>query len=284
MSSIKPVTCTVVDFDGVGLQDMYVALDCSRRGDGTSTKFESFTNSEGIIQRWFRCAEPFTLFEVVDASDYERITLTFSTAIYFGRLRSPWVTVQVNVNPTEFEMNYVKLQFGVGNGTYSVKTISLPLQNMKWLEMESANQVRVEQERDCVREMHIENENGEPSKSIGSDSWQALQNVVPDSASLETPQTGAPSAPLLDRPLSTPFWSTSTLNTLSEPVSPLTLPSPRIPVLQSPRVPRTRSKRFSPLAVPSSPYFGQGRVTRSRKRKVMFEDELEPPRKRRRLE
>ncbi|KAI1159430.1 hypothetical protein F5B18DRAFT_636891 [Nemania serpens] len=114
MNPIIPITCTVVHFDGVGLQDLYATLDCSRRGDGASTRFESFADSQGNIMRWLRCAEPPTYFEPVNARDYERICLTFPAALYFGHQRCPWVTVQVNIEPAEFEDNSVKLQFGLG--------------------------------------------------------------------------------------------------------------------------------------------------------------------------
>ncbi|KAI3331248.1 hypothetical protein F4824DRAFT_504273 [Ustulina deusta] len=285
MSVVKPITCAAVDFDGVGLSGMYVALDCSRRGDGTPTKFESFTNEQGVIEKWFRSAEPLTLFQSADAGDYERISITFSTAMYFGRLRTPWVTIQANVNPSEFDENYVRLQFGAGNSTYSVKTMSLPFRAMERFEPGLDSQTRFNQAAGWVEEAHMEQHNEESSGSIGSASGQNFCSTATDSALSGLLRTRDSSALLSDPLPPSPSLSVSTLDTVSEAISPLILPSPQLPIPRSLRVPRTRSKRFSPLAAPNSPSNGQGRVTRSRKRKATFEDdELEPPRKRRRLE
>ncbi|KAI1158992.1 hypothetical protein F5B18DRAFT_656118 [Nemania serpens] len=286
MPPTQPITCVAVDFDGVGLSSMHVALDCSRRGDGIPTQFESFTNEQGVIDRWFRSAEPLELFQSVDAADYERISMTFSTALYFGRLRTPWVTIQINVEPSEFAGSYVRLQFGVGNSTYSVKSMPLPGQAIGQLEYGLGSQPHLDEPWGWVEDARLEQSHGEGPDSLDPDLGQRLYSTSPNTAPFGLPRDESSLSPLTDPPPPSPSLSVSTtLDTFSEAISPLTLPSPQLPVLRSLRAPRARAKRFSSLTVPSSPSIGQGRVTRSRKRKAAFEDdELEPPRKRRRLE
>ncbi|KAJ3578089.1 hypothetical protein NPX13_g2471 [Xylaria arbuscula] len=287
MPPTQPITCVAVDFDGVGLSSMYVALDCSRRGDGIPTKFESFTNEQGVIDRWFRSAEPLELFQSVDAADYERISITFSTALYFGRLRTPWVTIQINVEPSEFAGSYVRLQFGAGNSTYSVKTMPLPIQPIGQSEYGLDSQPHFDEPWGWVEDdARLEKSHGEYPDSLHPDLGQRLCSTITNNTQFGLPRDTSSPTPLTDPPPPSPSLSVSTtLDTFSEVISPLTLPSPQLPVLRSLRAPRARAKRFSSLTVPSSPSIGQGRVTRSRKRKGAFEvDELEPPKKRRRLE
>ncbi|KAI0147274.1 hypothetical protein GGR57DRAFT_476883 [Xylariaceae sp. FL1272] len=274
MSLTRPVTCAVVDFDGVGLQHMYVTADCLRRGDGVSVKFESFTDSQGAIDRWFRCAEPPTFFEQVDARGYERICLTFSTALYFSRLQTPWVTVQTNIDAAEFENSYVRLQFGPGNGMYSVRTTATST-------LSPANQYETELPAlagDCAGDTALsEPENGQASEPICCDNWQYLCSPIPEVPSPESSPVRMSSTAPSESPLLPPELVVGPPSDAgSGLISPLRLPSPQLGPVWSPRITRARARRFSP----SNP----GRVTRSRKRKVTFEDELEPPRKRRRLE
>ncbi|KAJ3563023.1 hypothetical protein NPX13_g8347 [Xylaria arbuscula] len=257
MPAFQPVTCAAVDSDGVGLSSMYVALDCLRCGDSTPTKFESFTNEQGVIDKWFRSAEPLTLFRLVDAANYERISMTFSTAI---------------------------LQFDVGNSTYSVKTMPLPVQAIGQLEHGLDSQPHLDEARGWVEGAQLDNGHWGCSDLLDPDLGQRL-STSPDSAPFGLPRDESSPAPLTDPPPPSPSLSVSTLDTFSETISPLTLPSPQLPVPRSLRIPRARDKRFSPLTVPNSPPNGQGRVTRSQKAKGTSEDdELEPPRKRRRLE
>ncbi|KAI6082414.1 hypothetical protein F4821DRAFT_263920 [Hypoxylon rubiginosum] len=151
-SPVRPITCRVVDFDEVGLQDMYVSLECWRPSEAISKKFESFTNPQGIIEKWFRCAELPLDFEPVDASDYTRICLTFSTAMYFSSLRTPWVTVQAHLDSASLERHSVKLQFGPGNSTYSLRPVPLPLlHSPETVEMPSMTLVSDEEGGHCSR-------------------------------------------------------------------------------------------------------------------------------------
>ncbi|KAI0818425.1 hypothetical protein GGR55DRAFT_76867 [Xylaria sp. FL0064] len=284
MPAFQPVTCAAVDSDGVGLSSMYVALDCSRCGDSTPTKFESFTNEQGVIDKWFRSAEPLTLFRSVDAANYERISMTFSTAMCFGQLRTPWVSIQTNVEPSEFDRNYVRLQFDVGNSTYSVKTMPLPVQAIGRLGHGLDSQPHLDEARGWVEGAQLDNGHWECSDLLDRDLGQRL-STSPDSAPFGFPRDESSPPPLTDPPPPSPSLSVSTtLDTFSEAVSPLTLPSPQLPMLRSLRAPRARAKRFSSLTVPSGPFIGQGRITRSRRKAPFEDDELEPLRKRRRLE
>ncbi|KAI1159438.1 hypothetical protein F5B18DRAFT_588634 [Nemania serpens] len=182
MSATQPVTCAAVDFDGVGLSGMYVALDCSRRGDGAPTKLESFTNEQGVIDKWFRSAEPLKLFQSVDTADYERISITFSTALYFGRLRTPWVTIQTNVEPSEFAGNYTRLQFGVGNSTYSVKSMPLPTQAIGQFEYGLDSQPHFDELWGRVEDARLEQSHGECPGSLDPDLGQRLCSTGPNGA------------------------------------------------------------------------------------------------------
>ncbi|KAI1181412.1 hypothetical protein F5B17DRAFT_436854 [Nemania serpens] len=226
MPPTQPVMCAVVDSNGVGLSSMYVALDCSRRGAGASIKFESFTGSDGGIQKWFCSAESLERFQPVDAGDYERISMTFSTAMYFGRLRTPWVTIQANVDPSAFDRNYVKLQFGAGNSTYSVGTVFLPVQVTEVVGIELESQIHSERTGDGTKS----NNDVKSSGSIGRNPGHRHDNTVPAGTPLGLSQPSTASILLLDSPLPSPSLSISTLYTAAEVITPLALPSLRLPV------------------------------------------------------
>ncbi|KAI1321143.1 hypothetical protein F5Y16DRAFT_389268 [Xylariaceae sp. FL0255] len=238
MASTIPITCSVLDFNDVGLQNLYVTIDCSRRDDRTSARFESFTNSQGNILKWFRYAEPPTYFEPVNARDYKRIYLTFSTTLYFGHPRSA------------FEGNFIKLQFGPGNSTYSISTTPLLFQSIDLPRIQPDMPIALEPQCSCIR-VATENHNRQ----------------MPDSL-----------------PLPTPVLLVPTPDIKSEPISPLLLPPPQAPAPRSLRITRAGARRLSPLLLPDTSCLSSGRVTRSRKRKASFEDELEPPKKKRRLQ
>ncbi|KAI1325792.1 hypothetical protein F5Y16DRAFT_376775 [Xylariaceae sp. FL0255] len=279
MASAIPITCSVLDFDGVGLQDFYVTIDCSRRDDHTSARFESFTNSQGNILKWFRCAEPPTYLEPVNARDYERIYLTFSAALYFGHPRCPWLTVQVNLEPAAFEGNFVKLQFGPGNSTYSISTTPLLFQSIDPPGIQPDMPIALEPQCGCMR-VATENHNRQAPDSVSPDYWRDIWSPFPEVPSL----IRAPSVPPSELPLPTPVLLVSTPDIKSEPISPLLLPSPQAPAPGSLRITRAGARRLSPLLLPDTSCLSSGRVTRSRKRKATFDDELEPPKKKRRLQ
>ncbi|KAI1119351.1 hypothetical protein F5Y14DRAFT_394997 [Nemania sp. NC0429] len=206
--------------------------------------------------------------------------MTFSTAMYFGRLRTPWVTIQANVDPSAFDRNYVKLQFGAGNSTYSVGTVFLLVQATKVVGIELESQIHSERTGDGAKS----NNDVESSGSIGRNPGHRHYNTVPAGTPLGLPQPSTASILLLDSPLPSPGLSISTLYTAAEVITPLALPSPKLPVPRSPHTPQARPQRCFLTAPPSSPGLGQGRATRSLKRKIGFEEELRYPRKRRRLE
>ncbi|KAI1181451.1 hypothetical protein F5B17DRAFT_290782 [Nemania serpens] len=132
---------------------------------------------------------------------------------------------------------------------------------------------------DCMR-VATESHNGQAPESVGSAYWRDLWSPLPEISS----PIWAPSAPPSEPPPPTPVLSVSTSAIKSEPISPLILPPPPFSTLQSPRITRARSRRLPPPTLSSTSPSSPGRVTRSRKRKVPFGDELEPPRKRRRLQ
>ncbi|RYO97361.1 hypothetical protein DL765_011205 [Monosporascus sp. GIB2] len=279
-----PITCTVVDFDGIGLQGMYVLLDCSRRDGSVSKKFESFTNSQGLIEKWFGCADPLIQLKSVDVADFDDVCLTFSTAAYFGHLQTLWTTVQAHFDPTHSRQHAIKLQFGPGYRTYNVK--HMPPSSLQ----SSSNGLQImptsplpSWDGHSRDEYGVEVEEGEIPDSI------YFRPIFSESISATPPLETSPIltsiAPLSEPSLFASPKSPSTVDIFSEAISPLALPSPVVHALRSPILPPTSSRRRGKPGIRDSPYPENGRITRSRKRKIIFEDEVEePPRKRRRFE
>ncbi|KAI1159426.1 hypothetical protein F5B18DRAFT_655623 [Nemania serpens] len=236
MPFTQPVICAVVDFDGVGLSGMYVALDCSCCGNRETIKFEAFSGPDGVIQTWFCSAESPERFQPVNAGDYEQISITFSIEMYFGRLQSPWLTIQANVNPSTFDRHYIKLQFGAGNSTYSVGAVCLPVKATEVVGIELESQIYSEQTGDGTKI------NNDGESSVGRNPEYCYHNITPASAPLGLPQPSTASVPLRDSPLPSPSLSISTLCTTAEAIAPLALPSPILPV---PRSPHTLKLDFS---------------------------------------
>ncbi|RYP01925.1 hypothetical protein DL764_006020 [Monosporascus ibericus] len=280
-----PITCTVVDFDGIGLQGMYVLLDCSRRDGSVSKKFESFTDSQGIIEKWFGFADPLIQLKSVDVADFDDVCLTFSTAEYFGHLQTLWTTIQAHFDPTYSREHAIKLQFGPEYRTYNVRHMpSSPLQS-------SSNGLQImptspfpSQDGQSRDEYGVKVEEGEIPDSIyfrPTFFSESISATPPQ----EPPRILTSIVPLSEPSLFASPRSLSTVDIVSEAISPLVLSSPEVHALRSPIFPPTTPRRRAKPGIRNSPYPESGRITRSRKRKIVFEDEVEqPPRKRRRFE
>ncbi|RYP63164.1 hypothetical protein DL771_009395 [Monosporascus sp. 5C6A] len=279
-----PITCTVVDFDGIGLQGMYVLLDCSRRDGSVSKKFESFTDSQGIIEKWFGCADPLIQLKSVDIAGFDDVCLTFSTAVYFGHLQTLWTTVQAHFDPTHSRQHAIRLQFGPGYRTYSVR--HMPCSSLQ----SSPNGLNIMPTSPLPsQDGHSRDEyGGEVEEGEIPDSIYFRPTFFSESISVTPPQEPprilTSIVPLSEPSLFASPRSLSTADTFSEAISPLVLSSPEVHALRSPMLPPTSPRRRGKPGR-NSPYPENGQITRSRKRKIVFEDEVEePPRKRRRFE
>ncbi|KAM7192222.1 hypothetical protein V8F33_008496 [Rhypophila sp. PSN 637] len=109
---MAPFICQVLDADGGGLAGMHARIQCFHK-DATVDAFYSKVEDNGRIEMWSPAGSQELIF--VDTVDYERISLQFSTALYFGRLMVPWHTISTELVFASFLQHIITLQFGQDN-------------------------------------------------------------------------------------------------------------------------------------------------------------------------
>jgi hypothetical protein len=189
--TMYPVICKVDDFDEVGIQGMHVALTCYSDSTGPSERFESCTNSQGIIEKWFSCAASSSEMKYVDARKYGDISLTFSTSLYFGNVGTPWVAVHAQLKPDMPQTHAVKLQFGPGNESFCLKRIPMKLRLHSGVDLgKQASTLKLEGTRqDSVPTPLLSN--AEPGVSSQVDT-RILISSVPEEESSSSITSGSP--------------------------------------------------------------------------------------------
>lgn len=113
---MSSITCRVVDFNGSGCAGMRVNMLCHSL-EGRISEFDAHTTSDGSIHEWQSCNSSEK--KVVDAREYEHISVTFLVGAYFGQLTSPWVTIQSQFIPEGSHQHLISLHVGAAR-SYSL--------------------------------------------------------------------------------------------------------------------------------------------------------------------
>ncbi|KAI1249788.1 hypothetical protein MGN70_009402 [Eutypa lata] len=262
---MSPITCRVLDFDGLGIKGLYVTLEAHRDLTSSPSQFESFTNSSGEIEKWFACDSPQLDLNHVESRQFSSARLTFSISDCFGHHQTPWVTLETYLNLNHSANNSVALQFGPGNSTFSIKHGILRPNLRTNHDFLNRASIHGEPRQDSINNLDIHTDDRYiPSEVSDQPPNSPLQSLDPPPSQVSSPLSCAPPK----------------ARSQAETPSPLSLPSPQLGAIPSPTAPRHRAARIQKRGRPQAIGCIPGG---SRKRKVAFEDELGPPKKKQRL-
>lgn len=114
---MAPIICRVVDFAGVGMENMTVSLQCFESGEVREHYFNR-TGEDGYIHAWSKAkgAEPI----VVNALHYVDYGITFRTESYFGPCSLPWHDLHFDLYLSGKVQHKITLLFGPDNLFFQV--------------------------------------------------------------------------------------------------------------------------------------------------------------------